>query len=83
MAAIARYVPDGVHGGLYRSASRYHLSQRFNLKNSNIKIAYACVLTPSGLREKAKISARFLKQKVRDYGTLTNKIEKLRYTSDI
>jgi len=49
-----------------------------NFKNSNNKIAYAYVLTPSGLREKARITVRYLKNKVHDYETLKNEIEKLR-----
>ena len=49
-----------------------------NFKNSNNRIAYAYVLTPTGLREKAKITARFLKHKVREYEILKSEIEKLR-----
>lgn len=49
-----------------------------NFKNSNNKIAYAYVFTPSGLGEKAKITARYLKNKVREYETLKSEIEKLR-----
>ena len=49
-----------------------------NFKNSNNKIAYAYVLTPNGLREKTKITARYLKRKVREYETLKSEIEKLR-----
>jgi hypothetical protein len=41
-------------------------------------IAYAYVLTPKGLREKAKITARFLKRKVREYELLKTEIERLR-----
>ena len=48
-----------------------------NFKNSNNKIAYAYVLTPRGLREKAKITARFLKRKVHEYETLKSEIEQL------
>jgi EPS-associated MarR family transcriptional regulator len=48
-----------------------------NFKNSNNKIAYAYVLTPRGLREKAKITARFLKRKVSEYEILKNEIEQL------
>ncbi len=48
-----------------------------NFKNSNNKIAYAYVLTPRGLREKAKITARFLKRKVSEYETLKSEIEQL------
>lgn len=49
-----------------------------NFKNSNNKIAYAYVLTPRGLQEKAKITARFLKNKVREYEILKREIEQLR-----
>ena len=49
-----------------------------NFKNSNNKIAYAYVLTPTGLREKANIAARFLNYKVREYETLKSEIEALR-----
>lgn len=49
-----------------------------NFKNSNNKIAYAYVFTPKGLREKAKITARFLNRKVREYEILKSEIEQLR-----
>lgn len=49
-----------------------------NFKNSNNKIAYAYLLTPSGFTEKAKIAKRFLRQKVYEYETLKVEIEKLR-----
>ena len=49
-----------------------------NFKNSNNKIAYAYVLTPSGLSAKAKLTTRFLQRKVREYETLKSEIEKLR-----
>ena len=48
-----------------------------NFKNSNNKIAYAYVFTPKGLREKAKITTRFLKRKVREYELLKREIEQL------
>ena len=48
-----------------------------NFKNSNNKIAYAYVLTPKGLREKAKITTLYLKNKVREYEMLKREIEKL------
>ena len=48
-----------------------------NFKNSNNKIAYAYVLTPKGLGEKAKITGRFLKRKVREYELLKREIEQL------
>ena len=49
-----------------------------NFKNSNNKIAYAYVLTPRGLREKAKITGRFLKRKVTEYEMLKSEIAQLR-----
>ena len=49
-----------------------------NFKNSNHKIAYAYMLTPKGISEKAKITARYLKHKIQEHETLTSEIEKLR-----
>ena len=49
-----------------------------NFKNSNNKIAYAYLLTPTGFNEKAKITARYLKHKIHEYETLKSEIEKLR-----
>jgi len=49
-----------------------------NFKNSNNKIAYAYVLTPRGLREKAKLTTLFLKRKVREYELLKSEIKQLR-----
>ena len=48
-----------------------------NFKNSKNKIAYAYVLTPKGLGERAKITGRFLKRKVREYELLKREIEQL------
>ena len=49
-----------------------------NFKNSNNKIAYAYVLTPKGVSEKAKVTTRFLQRKVREYEILKSEIEQLR-----
>ena len=49
-----------------------------NFKNSNNKIAYAYVLTPRGLSEKTKITARFLKRKLHEYEMLKSEIDQLR-----
>ena len=49
-----------------------------NFKNSKNKIAYAYVLTPKGLSEKAEITARYLKRKITEYETLRIEIKKLR-----
>ncbi|MGB5326264.1 MAG: MarR family EPS-associated transcriptional regulator [Pseudomonadales bacterium] len=49
-----------------------------NFKNSNNKIAYAYVLTPKGVVEKAKLSSSFLQRKASEYEMLKGEIEKLR-----
>jgi len=48
-----------------------------NFRNSNNKAAYVYLLTPSGLEEKAKITVRFLKQRIRDYEKIKQEIADL------
>lgn len=48
-----------------------------NFKNSRNKAAYAYLLTPSGLEEKARITVRFLKQRIRDYEQIKGEIAEL------
>lgn len=48
-----------------------------NFKKSNNKGSYAYLLTPRGLEEKAKITVRFLKQRVRDYEQIKREIVEL------
>jgi EPS-associated MarR family transcriptional regulator len=48
-----------------------------NFKNSNNKAAYAYLLTPRGLEEKARITVHFLKQRMRDYEQIKREIEEL------
>ena len=48
-----------------------------NFVRSNNKICYAYVLTPAGLREKTKITARFLKKKQEQYEALRSEIARL------
>lgn len=48
-----------------------------NFKNSKNKAAYVYLLTPRGLEQKAQITLRFLRQKVRDYELLKCEIEDL------
>ena len=45
-----------------------------NFKNSNKKLAYFYILTPSGLEEKTKITVNFLKRKMNDYEALKKEI---------
>ena len=49
-----------------------------NFKNSNKKLAYFYILTPSGLEQKAKITVNFLKRKINDYEELKKEIEILK-----
>lgn len=48
-----------------------------NFSKSERKLAYAYVLTPQGLAEKAKLTARFLKRKMEEYEALRAEIESL------
>ncbi len=48
-----------------------------NFKNSNNKAAYAYLLTPHGLEEKARITVHFLKQRMRDYEQIKREIAEL------
>jgi EPS-associated MarR family transcriptional regulator len=48
-----------------------------NFKNSNNKAAYAYLLTPRGIEEKAQITVRFLKRRMEDYELLKREIEQL------
>lgn len=48
-----------------------------NFKNSKNKLAYAYLLTPSGIDAKARITARFLKRKITEYDTLKAEIAQL------
>ncbi len=48
-----------------------------NFRNSDNKLAYAYLLTPRGVEEKARITVRFLKYKVQEYERLRKEIEEL------
>ena len=48
-----------------------------NFKNCQHKLAYAYLLTPGGVDAKARITARFLKQKIAEYEALKAEIEQL------
>ncbi len=49
-----------------------------NFKNSRNKLAYAYVLTPAGIEERAKVAMQFLKIRLREYEELELEIEELR-----
>lgn len=49
-----------------------------NFTNSRNKRAYMYYLTPQGMREKARVTMRFFRQKVAEYEALRREIETLR-----
>lgn len=49
-----------------------------NFRSSDNKLAYAYLLTPAGIAEKANLTARFLKRKVSEYEALNHEIQQLR-----
>ena len=49
-----------------------------NFKNSQNKLAYMYLLTPSGIEEKSAMTAQFLKIKMQEYADLEDEIEQLR-----
>ncbi|AJQ95280.1 MarR family EPS-associated transcriptional regulator [Gynuella sunshinyii] len=49
-----------------------------NFKNSKNKAAYVYVLTPQGIEEKAKVTARFLKRKIEEFDALQAEIKELK-----
>mgnify|MGYP000900760165 CR=1 FL=1 len=48
-----------------------------NFAKSERKLGYAYILTPEGLAEKSKITARFLRRKMAEYEQLEREIESL------
>ena len=48
-----------------------------NFRNSKNKLAYAYLLTPSGLEEKAVLTVSYLKRKLVEYEELQREIEEL------
>jgi len=49
-----------------------------NFRNSKNKVAYMYLLTPTGIEEKAKITARFLNNKLQEYERLQAEITELK-----
>ena len=49
-----------------------------NFRNSQNKLAYAYYLTPSGFEEKASVTLRYLKRKMREYDELKTAVEELK-----
>ena len=53
-----------------------------NFRNSDNKAAYLYLLTPRGIRAKAKISVQYLERKLQEYEALRTEIEELRSELD-
>ena len=49
-----------------------------NFKRSTDKMAYLYLLTPAGIEEKTKLTARFLKRKIAEHEKITQEIEQLK-----
>jgi len=49
-----------------------------NFRNSDNKLAYAYLLTPHGVEERAHMTARFLRYKMQEYNRLREEIESLK-----
>ncbi|TDG12894.1 MarR family EPS-associated transcriptional regulator [Seongchinamella unica] len=49
-----------------------------NFKNSSNKAAYLYLLTPRGVKAKARITAAYLQRKIADYEAIKAEIEELR-----
>jgi EPS-associated MarR family transcriptional regulator len=49
-----------------------------NFKNSQNKAGYMYLLTPRGIKEKARVTGRFLQRKLREYEVLQAEIEQIR-----
>ena len=53
-----------------------------NFRNSDNKIAYAYLLTPRGVEQKARMTVDFLKIKIREYERLRAEIEELQHEAE-
>ena len=53
-----------------------------NFRNSNDKLAYAYLLTPGGIEQKAVVTLDFLRRKVAEYECLKKEIAQLRREVD-
>jgi EPS-associated MarR family transcriptional regulator len=53
-----------------------------NFRNSQNKLSYAYLLTPSGVEQKARMTVQFLKFKVQEYERLRVEIEELKLEAE-
>ena len=65
-----------------QSLIRVGLIKANNFRNSQNKLSYMYLLTPSGVEAKTSITLRFLKAKIREYEMLKVEIETLQMQVD-
>ncbi len=53
-----------------------------NFRNSDNKLAYAYLLTPSGMEQKARMTVEFLRYRMQEYERLKKEIEELRLEAE-
>jgi EPS-associated MarR family transcriptional regulator len=53
-----------------------------NFRNNENKLAYAYLLTPRGVEDKARITIGFLKHKMQEYELLKKEIEALKHEAE-
>lgn len=53
-----------------------------NFRNSDNKLAYAYLLTPAGVEQKARMTVQFLKFKMQEYERLRAEIEELQHETE-
>jgi EPS-associated MarR family transcriptional regulator len=54
-----------------------------NFKNNKNKLSYTYLLTPSGLKEKARVTLRYLERKMAEYDELKAAVEELKREVEI
>lgn len=53
-----------------------------NFRNSNNKLAYAYLLTPKGVEQRARMTVEFLQIKMHEYEKLRSEIEELKFEAE-
>ena len=53
-----------------------------NFRNSDNKLAYAYLLTPQGVEQRARMTVHFLKYKVQEYERLRTEIDELKLEAE-
>lgn len=54
-----------------------------NFKNNKNKLGYFYLLTPSGIKQKSRITVRYLEQKMAEYDRIKAEIEKLKQEIEV